>query len=284
MCSGTHPSPAKKIASPAKKIPCPAKKIPGSAKNTWHRSVDSFRSLLVIRLKICRSIRRYLNRPVLVRFRALRFYCWNRPTLSLGYFQKFADRGFHAESESLDWVRRSTGGGAIVHHHELTYSLFLPTVHSVGHHRDLYAQVHGEVAAMLREFGVVAAPYRSLSQIVCWRLGQQPFLCFQRRTDEDLVVSGYKILGSAQRKVRGAVLQHGSLLLKSSPYAPQLPGIGELTSQFLSIQQLASELSNRLANRLELHWREDSLQDSELESANRIAVAKFGSTHWKKRR
>src|SRR6267154_2578314 len=52
---------------------------------------------------------------------ALRFYVWNPPTLSLGYFQKFADR-----LSGLPVVRRQTGGGAIVHDHELTYALALP--------------------------------------------------------------------------------------------------------------------------------------------------------------
>src|SRR4051794_38396264 len=52
---------------------------------------------------------------------ALRFYAWDRPTLSLGYFQPFADR-----PPGLPVVRRPTGGGAIVHDHELTYALALP--------------------------------------------------------------------------------------------------------------------------------------------------------------
>ncbi|MGB0595308.1 MAG: lipoate--protein ligase family protein [Rubripirellula sp.] len=213
----------------------------------------------------------------------LRFYRWSRPSLSLGYFQEFAARDSHVESVGLDWVRRSTGGGAIVHHHELTYSLFMPANRSTGHHRDLYAQIHGEVAVSLRDFGVTAVPFRTLSRSLL-AAAAEPFLCFQRRTEEDLIVSGYKILGSAQRKVRGAVLQHGSLLLKSSPHAPQLPGIAELTSQLPSIQQFSEKLANRLGNRLELDWREDGLGDQELESASQIAVAKFGSTQWKCRR
>lgn len=213
----------------------------------------------------------------------LRFYRWSHPSLSLGYFQKFAARDSHAESMGIDWVRRSTGGGAIVHHHELTYSLFVPADRSLGHHRDLYAQVHGEVAASLRDFGVTAIPYRMLPRSLP-ASAAEPFLCFQRRTDEDLIVSGYKILGSAQRKVRDAVLQHGSLLLKSSPHAPQLPGIAELTSHLPSIQQLSEILANRLGHRFELDWQEDGLRDEELESARRIAVAKFGSTQWKCRR
>ena len=57
----------------------------------------------------------------------LRLYQWSRPTLSLGYFQKAADRSVHAASLDWEWVRRSTGGGAIMHHHEATYSLAVPS-------------------------------------------------------------------------------------------------------------------------------------------------------------
>src|SRR5947199_97360 len=57
---------------------------------------------------------------------ALRFYAWDPPTLSLGYFQPAADRLADPRLAALPFVRRPTGGGAIVHHHELTYALALP--------------------------------------------------------------------------------------------------------------------------------------------------------------
>src|SRR3954447_24341632 len=60
---------------------------------------------------------------------ALRFYSWNEPTLSLGYFQNYADRHQHAASLACAVVRRQPGGGAILHDRELTYSLALPTNH-----------------------------------------------------------------------------------------------------------------------------------------------------------
>jgi len=56
---------------------------------------------------------------------ALRFYQWSEPTLSLGYFQRHADRDSHAASHDCTLVRRQSGGGAILHDRELTYSLTL---------------------------------------------------------------------------------------------------------------------------------------------------------------
>jgi len=213
----------------------------------------------------------------------LRVYQWTRPTLSLGYFQKLADRSLHPTSHTIDCVRRSTGGGAIVHHHELTYSMILPVGDSVGPHFDLYGQIHGAVQALLRSHGVVAVPFRELSQSVS--VPQvAPFLCFQRRTAEDLIVSGYKVLGSAQRKVRGAVLQHGSLLLRSSRWAPQLPGIAELTSRYIEPESLAAELADQISKRLDITWADSPLTDAERREAKGIAERKFGSPHWHERR
>src|SRR5690242_18095105 len=56
----------------------------------------------------------------------LRFYQWSEPTLSLGYFQRYEDRSLHPASLDCPIVRRPTGGGAILHDKELTYSLALP--------------------------------------------------------------------------------------------------------------------------------------------------------------
>src|SRR3954469_25809962 len=56
----------------------------------------------------------------------LRFYQWSEPTLSLGYFQSAEDRRQHAASRSCPLIRRASGGGAILHDRELTYSIALP--------------------------------------------------------------------------------------------------------------------------------------------------------------
>jgi len=57
---------------------------------------------------------------------ALRFYQWKSPTLSLGYFQSYSERSKHPTSLAADALRRLSGGGAILHDRELTYSLILP--------------------------------------------------------------------------------------------------------------------------------------------------------------
>ncbi len=174
----------------------------------------------------------------------LRFYGWLEPTLSLGYFQAYQSRFGHAASSACACVRRATGGGAILHDHELTYSLVMPMAVSATQARQrLYRDVHLAVVRSLADFGVRATPYRLDGRPD----GQESaFLCFQRRTDEDLIVSGYKIVGSAQRRSRGAVLQHGSVLLRASRYAPELPGVFELTSQQIDAMTLVGVVTGHL--------------------------------------
>ena len=145
----------------------------------------------------------------------LRFYQWQPATISLGYFQRFADyTALPPPAGMLPVVRRQTGGGAILHDLELTYSLTLPLSHPLtaagGPHR-LYEHVHSAFSALLRRLDVpvVRGPAGAGA---CSHGG--PFFCFEHHTGFDLVVNGKKILGSAQRRTPTAVLQHGSLILE----------------------------------------------------------------------
>src|SRR5436190_23090463 len=81
----------------------------------------------------------------------LRFYRWSEPTLSLGYFQRCDDRHQHAASRECAIVRRQTGGGAILHDRELTYSIALPATHPFASQSEkLYAAVHDAFIAAIK--------------------------------------------------------------------------------------------------------------------------------------
>ncbi len=222
-----------------------------------------------------------------------RLYRWNAPTLSLGYFQKHTDRTEHTESRNAPLVRRSSGGGAILHDQELTYSLTIPAGHQlIGHPEELYKKIHRSLIEMLAEYGVRAKLCKNGSTL---RQSEQPFLCFERRATGDVLLAAepglvtesykqvslnqvslkqvslkqvslkqvslnqvslnqvslnqvslkpdfdYKIIGSAQRRKQGSILQHGSILLEQSSAAPQLPGI----SQLANVSIRAEEFSRR---------------------------------------
>ncbi len=212
----------------------------------------------------------------------LRFYGWTEPTLSLGYFQHYESRNQHPASSQATCVRRSTGGGAILHDHELTYCLVVPMAASATRQRqDLYRHMHTTIADVLAELGVTARAYRLEAQ---GGGDRSAFLCFQRRTDEDLVVSGYKILGSAQRRSRHAVLQHGSLLLRASAYAPELPGISDLTASHVEPAELVKPIAQGLGQRLDLVWTSGRLSEQERLRGHQIEAERFGNSVWNRRR
>ncbi len=199
-----------------------------------------------------------LERAVRDRIATLRFYTWSTPTVSLGHFQANRPRSetpsdsAHVTNEvpaaflKLPWVRRLSGGGAILHHHELTYSCALPSGHPLAREpRQLYGVVHGTLVEFLRGIGVNAGLRgRDESE----RDGG--FLCFSRGDPQDIVVGPHKVVGSAQRRRKGAVLQHGSLLLERSELAPEFPGVRDLGASKWCLASALETLSSRLGELL----------------------------------
>lgn len=212
----------------------------------------------------------------------LRFYQWEEPALSLGYFQNAAERSTHEASTGCPIVRRSTGGGAILHHHELTYSFVIPvSQQDKSASQPLYYAFHETLVEALAELSIEARLFlgEPLQQI-----GQEPFLCFQRRAAGDVLQTNAKICGSAQRRQKDALLQHGSVLFRRSDFAPELPGIEDLTNLPLAAEKLAEVWLPRLAKRLELSFQIGDLQPAERSTAERLAEERFGADAWSLRR
>ncbi|MDA1015291.1 MAG: lipoate--protein ligase [Planctomycetota bacterium] len=185
--------------------------------------------------------------------RSVRVYGWKEPTVSLGYFQDIDEFADHPTWSKLPAVRRLSGGGAILHHHEITYSCCLPASDRWSRHPpDLYDAVHGAIVDLLRPAGV---PIQKRGQ----RLSDDSqFLCFARGDERDLVIGEHKVMGSAQRRRRGAVLQHGSLLLRRSEYAPQFPGLFDFGLNFapnlISEARMAGQIGQSITESIQ---RED---------------------------
>jgi lipoate-protein ligase A len=219
----------------------------------------------------------------------LRFYQWQAPTLSLGYFQSLTDRAQHSPSRNCPVVRRASGGGAILHDHELTYSLAIPKLGTAAA-RALYDAAHLALIAALADLGLAASLFRALEGCTTGRgeapsgRGSEPFLCFQRRTCTDVIFGEAKIAGSAQRRRRGAVLQHGSVLLERSGFAPELPGISELTAASLPVGQLMDRWIDHLTRRLHVEAIVGELTPAEKTRATALAEERFADESFVARR
>jgi lipoate-protein ligase A len=211
---------------------------------------------------------------------ALRFYTWTEPTLSLGYFQLVEDRGCDANLAPLAWVRRSTGGAAIVHHHELTYALALPPGKEWTGSEHWICRFHHILQRVLSARGVES------HAVVCGeeqKLGA--VVCFLHQTPGDLLINGSKVAGSAQRKMRGALLQHGSILLSRSPHVPHLAGIcdGPGAPQ-LAPEELATELKAAFAQDTGWSVEPGAWTAEELIRTKSIRAEKYANPAWNEKR
>ena len=232
----------------------------------------------------------------------LRIYAWSEPTLSLGYFQAYSDRMAHRPSLGCVAVRRLTGGGAILHAAELTYSIVLPGTHPLAARRDeLYQAVHGCLIEALGQLGVTArlfceeagsrsreqgepalkpfagglvscAPrsagtvsrgsFPPLSALMYSWVGEQGAgcpACSPRAVPLfSAAISGRRADRRQQdlRQRRGrrnkAVLQHGSLLWRRSPAAPELAGVARHCRPPDRARELGRILAWRMQRRLGL--------------------------------
>ncbi len=225
----------------------------------------------------------------------LRFYQWQRPTLSLGYFQNYADRSKHTSSLNSDVVRRLSGGGAILHDQELTYSLMIPATHDLSRDTQaLYDAVHQAIVETLATF--LESNNSSLQPVLCDRPSglaaqEEPFLCFQRRSIGDILLRNAdshaptrKIVGSAQRRRQGVVLQHGSILLGQSKAAPELEGFAEIAHIDITPADLLALLPQQIATNLSFDLRISSFSRDLATQAEEIQRKKYQVTNWTERR
>jgi len=140
----------------------------------------------------------------------LSVYSWQAPTLSLGRNQTAAGR-YDVDvmkERGIDVVRRPTGGRALLHWHEVTYSVTAPdTGDSLN---ASYGRINRILLSALSRLGVEAS--ESATGNPAERPGELP--CFAAPSNGELVVGGAKLVGSAQYRENGALLQHGSILLR----------------------------------------------------------------------
>jgi len=148
----------------------------------------------------------------------LRFYTWDPPAVSLGRFQEVASsvNQTACRKRGIDIVRRITGGRAVLHRHELTYSVISPIDNDLFPNNVLgtYKVLASGLLAGLVRLGVpaeIVSPSGDRAGMV-QRDTKEP-ACFASPSWYEILVHGRKIVGSAQRRLAGAFLQHGSILI-----------------------------------------------------------------------
>jgi lipoate-protein ligase A len=142
----------------------------------------------------------------------LRLYAWSPPCLSLGYAQPYGDADLNRLRQRA-WmvVRRPTGGRAILHTDELTYAVVAPASNPLvrGSLLESYNRIALALLRAVRSLGLDAA-VKSGANV---DRGSANPVCFEAPSAHEITVGGKKLIGSAQARRRGGVLQHGSLPL-----------------------------------------------------------------------
>ncbi len=195
----------------------------------------------------------------------LRLYTWDQPTLSVGFHQKLTGEQIDScRRHGVPIVRRPTGGRAVLHDQELTYALALPETYPLliaGRHVLLKKVGEAFVAAAMR-LGLHAELIRSSQPSE--RLQRGSALCFESMSRWEVHLAGRKWIGSAQRFLPGAFLQHGSILLKSDLLNPltRKQSRNQLTTDdffLIDLEALRQILPSAFQDQLGIFWQEENL-------------------------
>ncbi|NPV05159.1 MAG: lipoate--protein ligase family protein [Syntrophaceae bacterium] len=224
----------------------------------------------------------------------LRFFGWSPPAVSLGYFQKTGreiDVGA-CRRAGVDIVRRPTGGKAVLHEHELTYSLVAPADHPLftGDIIGTYRVVSACIVEALCRLGLtpeVACDGRSAAGTAL------EGYCFAAPSRYELLVGGRKICGSAQVRSGGAFLQHGSLLADIDPVRTasvmgvSVEGVRRTTTSLreqlgraVGHEELAGLLRAAFEDTLGIRLAEGVLSPAEESLKERLLREKYGTDRW----
>jgi lipoate-protein ligase A len=154
----------------------------------------------------------------------IRFYSWQPAAISIGYFQRAHTEVDHEQLQAngLGFVRRPTGGRAVLHHHELTYSIIVSESESFIPRtvNEAYRVLSEGLVRGFRKIGLLAEmiSFAQKQQTTSFQTSneekERSAACFDAPSWYELVVEGRKIAGSAQTRQKGVLLQHGSILLE----------------------------------------------------------------------
>jgi lipoyl(octanoyl) transferase len=147
---------------------------------------------------------------------SIRFYRWDHPALSFGYFGKYVDVELFADRRDI--VRRWTGGGIVFHGDDLTYSIVIPARHPAfaQSSMSIYEASHRAIQSALAITGhpaelvhVAAVHDRRNQTVIQGRCSGKA--CFANPVRADVLIRGRKVAGAAQRRTRAGLLQQGSI-------------------------------------------------------------------------
>lgn len=232
----------------------------------------------------------------------LRFYSWSIPTLSLGYSQPCADVDMdRLDQIGWDLVRRPTGGRAILHTDEFTYSLTAPLDEPAvsGSLLESYQRLSNALQKGLSKLGVVTAADEKYT--VSNQIPDKNPVCFRVPSNYEITWNKKKLIGSAQARKPAGVLQHGSLPLfgdltritqvlkyeteegresAAKGLLERATTLKEVTGEILPWQIISNAMLQAFSEELDIHFVEQPTEDFEHDYAQELLRTKYSTDQW----
>jgi lipoyl(octanoyl) transferase len=236
----------------------------------------------------------------------VRFYGWNPPTLSVGYFQK-VEKEIDMDAvrkNGLGFIRRPTGGRGVLHDKELTYSVIVSEAHPAMPETvtEAYRVISQGILEGFRLLGLDAyfAVPKTEEEKASLK-NPRSAVCFDAPSWYELVVEGRKVAGSAQTRQKGVILQHGSILLDldedllfslfkypnervkarlQQNFKNKAVAINELTDRKVTISEAKKAFYQGFEKGLDIILEPYTLSEAEVEYVNELARKKYESDEW----
>jgi lipoate-protein ligase A len=233
----------------------------------------------------------------------LRLYAWNPLCLSLGYGQHVRDVDWERlEANGWGLVRRPTGGKAILHGNELTYSVTLPKEHELaqGDIVESYRRISEALIATLQLLGLSPASEKQAK-------GNNDLgpVCFEVPSHYEITSNGKKLIGSAQVRRREGILQHGTLPLQGNIDlicdALAYPDEASREQAKLQVRERATTLEQVLGERVswqtaadvlvqgfidtfDIEFEQRTLSELEIDTTEKLVQERYGHSDWTHKR
>lgn len=240
----------------------------------------------------------------------IRFYGWSPATLSIGYFQK-AQKEIDVDAvrkHGLGFVRRPTGGRAVLHEHELTYSVIVTEEHPRMPKTvtEAYRVISEGILKGFHELGLQANFAVPSTEMELARLkAPRSSVCFDSPSWYELVVEGRKIAGSAQTRQKGVILQHGAILLDldeeklfslfrfsnqrvkermQKAFKKKAVAINTLTTKKVDYEEAKIAFKKGFEEGLNIKLEPSALTKEELNDVHQLAITRYETDDWNFRR
>lgn len=236
----------------------------------------------------------------------VRFYTWNPPTLSIGYFQK-VEKEINLEEvrrQGIGFVRRPTGGRGVLHDQELTYSVIvsedypnMPESVTEAYRVISEGILRGFQYLGLEAYFAIPKTEKELEDLK----NPRSSVCFDAPSWYELVVEGRKVAGSAQTRQKGVILQHGSILLDldeeklfslfkypnervkermQRAFRDKAVAINQLTKDKVTLEEAKIAFRKGFADGLQIDLKDFTLTDERLAEVEQLAKTKYASDEW----